>query len=111
MDTSIVVEEGTVIEKTVHLCFGMTKMEGTQNIQLDIQVGDGAEIGVLAHCVFPRARDVKHIMDADIHVGKGAEYRYLEKHIHSPEGGVEVIPRAEVELEGGARFRTDFQLV
>lgn len=105
------VEENTVIEAPIHLCFGVTATEGRQHIVLDIDVGEGAEIGILAHCIFPRAEDVEHVMDADIRVGEGAEYEYLEKHIHSPEGGIEVVPRAEVELEEGARFETDFELI
>jgi hypothetical protein len=50
-------------------------------------------------------------MDADIRVGKNAEYVYLERHVHGEEGGVEVVPRARVLLEEGARFRTDFELI
>ncbi|KXA92125.1 SufBD protein [candidate division MSBL1 archaeon SCGC-AAA259E19] len=111
VDVAITVSEGSIIEKPVHLCFGMTEAEGTQKIKLEINIEKGAEIGVLAHCVFPRAVDVKHVMDADIHVGEGAEYTYLEKHIHSPEGGTTVLPRAEVELEENASFKTDFELV
>lgn len=111
VDVSVEVEEGTVIEKPVHLCFGMTYEEGLQRILLDIDVKENAEIAVLAHCIFPRAVDVRHVMDADINIGKGAEYTYLEKHIHSPDGGVEVIPSAQVELGEDARFRTDFELL
>jgi Fe-S cluster assembly scaffold protein SufB len=50
-------------------------------------------------------------MDADIHIGEGAKYTYLEKHIHSPQGGIEVIPRAQVELDENARFETHFELL
>ena len=107
----IKVEEGSIIEKPVHMCFGVTDSTGLQKIVMDIDVEADAKIGILAHCLFPRAEQVKHVMDADIHVGPGAEYTYLEKHVHSPGGGVEVIPRAEVELERGARFRTDFELL
>ncbi|KXA91681.1 SufBD protein [candidate division MSBL1 archaeon SCGC-AAA259A05] len=111
VDVAINVAEGSIIEKPVHLCFGMTQTEGTQKINLKIKIEKDAEIGVLAHCVFPRALDVKHVMDADIHVEENAEYTYLEKHIHSPEGGTTVIPRAEVKLEENAKFKTDFELV
>lgn len=111
VDVEINVAEDSIIEKPVHLCFGMTQTEGTQKIKLKIEIEKDAEIGVLAHCIFPRAAEVKHVMDADIHVGEGAEYTYLEKHIHSPEGGTTVIPRAEVELEENAKFKTDFELV
>lgn len=111
VDISITLEEGTVIENPVHLCFGVTHKEGTQRINLDIDIQKNAEIGILAHCVFPQAIDVEHIMDADIRIGPGADYTYLEKHIHSPEGGIEVIPSAEVVLEENARFKSDFELI
>ncbi len=111
VDIALTLEEGTVIEKPVHMCFGVTHKEGTQKIKLDIDIEKNAEIGILAHCVFPQAVDVEHIMDADIRIGPGADYTYLEKHIHSPEGGIEVIPRAEVLLEENSRFKSDFELI
>ncbi len=110
VEVDIIVEESTVIENPVHLCFGVTGEEALQNIVMHIDVKKDAQIGILAHCVFPNAEDVKHVMDADIHVGENAEYTYLEKHIHSPEGGIEVVASAEVELEKGAVFKTDFEL-
>ncbi len=111
VDVELIVKEGNVIEKPVHMCFGMTREEGTQHIVLDIKIEEDAKIGILAHCIFPRAIDVRHEMDAEIKVGKNAEYTYLEKHIHSQEGGIEVIPKAKVELEENARFKTDFELI
>ncbi|KXA89944.1 SufBD protein [candidate division MSBL1 archaeon SCGC-AAA259M10] len=111
VDVYINLDEGTVVEKPVHLCFGVTDREAIQRIILDIEIEDNAEIGILAHCVFPRALDVKHVMDADIRIGKNAKYTYLEKHIHSPEGGVNVVPSARVELGENSRFESDFELV
>ena len=93
------------------MCFGMTHKEGTQRIVMDIEIEEEAEIGILAHCIFPRAVDVKHLMDAEIDVGPNAKYTYLEKHIHSSGGGVEVVPRADVELAEGATFKTEFELI
>ncbi len=111
VDILIRLEEGTVIEKPVHMCFGVTHEEGTQRIELDIEIEKNAEIGILAHCVFPNAEDVEHIMNADIRIGEGADYTYLEKHIHSPHGGIDVIPTADIVLEEDSRFRTDFELI
>lgn len=111
VDISINLDEGTVIEDPVHLCFGVTDEEAVQNIEMDINIEKNAEIGILAHCVFPQAKDVEHIMNADIRIGPGANYTYLEKHIHSSEGGIKVIPKADILLEEGARFRTDFELI
>ncbi|MBN1835495.1 MAG: SufD family Fe-S cluster assembly protein [Spirochaetales bacterium] len=105
------VQAGAVIEKPVHLCFGVTEQEALQRILLDIQVGPEARIAVLAHCIFPDATKVRHEMDAEISIGERAQYSYLESHVHSERGGLEVIPRARVRLAAGARFKTEFQLL
>jgi len=105
------VEPGALIEKRVHMCFGVLPEEGTQRILLDVEIGDGGAVDILAHCVFPNAVDVRHLMEARIHVGAGARYRYLERHVHGEEGGVRVVPKAEVRLDDGARFETEFELV
>lgn len=107
----VVVEEGRVIERPVHMCFGMSELEGTQRIDMEIDIEDEAEIGLLSHCVFPMARDIKHLMEAEIHVGENAKYTYFEKHVHDQEGKIKVVPEAEVLLEEGARFKTDFELI
>lgn len=111
VDIRILLKEGIVVEKPVHLCFGVTDREAIQRIILDIEIEDNSEISILAHCVFPSASDVKHIMNADIRIGENAKYTYLEKHIHSLEGGVEVVPKARVKLSENARFKSDFELI
>lgn len=111
IEVFLTLEEGTKIENPVHMCFGVVEEEALQKIVLHIYIEPEAEINILAHCIFPNADDVKHHMDADIHVGKNAKYTYLEKHIHSPEGGIEVVPKAQIELEEGAIFKTDFELL
>ncbi|MFP3904311.1 MAG: SufB/SufD family protein [Armatimonadota bacterium] len=111
VDVKIVMDEGVVITKPVHMCFGMTPDTGIQRIVLDIEVEPEARLPVLAHCVFPNAVDIQHLMDAQIRVGAGAEYIYEEMHIHSPDGGLKVVPKAEVHLGEGARLQTDFELI
>ncbi|MFB6088450.1 MAG: SufD family Fe-S cluster assembly protein [Candidatus Aenigmatarchaeota archaeon] len=107
----LTVEEGNIIEKPVHMCFGMSNREGVQKIDMEINVEDNSKINILSHCVFPDATDVKHLMNSVVNVGKNAEYMYLEKHIHSEEGEIEVVPEAEVFLDEGAKFETDFELL
>lgn len=108
---SIHVKEKTIIHKPVHLCFGVLSETGVQKIILQVHVGKGARIPILAHCVFPNATHVKHIMDANITIEAGAEYTYLERHFHGMHGGVEVYPEAKVLLGERARFKTDFELL
>jgi Fe-S cluster assembly scaffold protein SufB len=111
IEAKIHLVEGTVIKKPVHLCFGMLPMTGVQRILLDVNIGAQAKIALQAHCVFPMAVDVQHIMDAKLRIGEGAEYAYFERHIHSPSGGVKVLPKAVVEIGEHARFKTEFELI
>ncbi len=111
VDIKIVLEENTVIKNPVHMCFGMLKKEGVQRIILDIDIKAGASIFIIAHCIFPNAIKVRHLMDGKIKVGEHASYTYLEKHIHADSGGVEVVPKARVMLSDYARFKTDFELL
>ncbi|MBS3773228.1 MAG: SufBD protein, partial [Candidatus Thermoplasmatota archaeon] len=107
----IVVEEDVQIDRRVHLCFGVTREQAVQHIDMDVRLEPNASISVLSHCIFPRAVDVEHRMDARISVGENASYHYDEKHIHSEEGGIAVYPSAEVELAPHARFATVFELI
>jgi len=111
LKASLTLREGTQIPKTVHLCFGMMPEKGTQRIEMEIHLEKNSRMSVLAHCVFPNAVDVQHIMNATIHIDEGAQYSYLEKHVHSPEGGVKVIPKAKVHLGPHAQYKTEFDLV
>ena len=111
VEVKIKVDDGVVIEKKVHLCFGVTHEKALQKIEMNIDIGKNASISVLSHCIFPKAVDVKHIMDAKINVGENASYTYEEKHIHSVDGGIEVYPKADVKLDKKAKFKTTFELV
>ena len=107
----IVVEPEVRPATPVHLCFGMLPAEGIQEIIADYEIGEGAVVEFLAHCTFPNALRLKHIMDARIHVGAGARMTYREAHYHGPHGGIEVMPKAAVTVETGAQFVTSFSLV
>ncbi|MBS3817929.1 SufD family Fe-S cluster assembly protein [bacterium] len=107
----LTVEEGIHIPKTVHLCFGMMPEKGVQRIEMEINLEKNSRLAVLAHCVFPTAVDVQHIMNATINIAEGAQYSYIEKHIHSLEGGVKVYPKATVHLGPYAQYKTEFDLL
>jgi uncharacterized protein len=111
VNINIIVKKGYVIEKPVHMCFGILKKEFNQKIKLYIKIEDNAEVSIVGHCVFPNAIKVKHFMDAKINVGKNSKYSYFEKHIHSDTGGVEVYPRAGVDVGKNSRFNTEFELL
>lgn len=105
------VKKGYKILQPVHLCFGMLPERGVQRIILDIEIEDEAEVSFLAHCTFPNAVDVQHLMEAEIKVGRQARYSYFERHWHSEEGMVKVVPVARIQLAEGARFSTEFELL
>lgn len=112
IDLSVIVEGGMVFENPVHFCFGVTPSEGKQKIKIDpLEVREGAKISVLAHCLFPRAEDVEHVMEADVRLRKEANFGYFEKHIHSPSGGTKVVPKGKYHLGENSKLRMDFELL
>ncbi len=107
----MVVRKGYRIKKPVHLCFGMLPEEGKQNIVMDICLEDNTSIDILAHCVFPNAVNVKHLMDASIKVGNNSDYRYRESHFHGENGGVEVDAKAKLFLGNDSLLSTTFSVL
>jgi len=103
--------KGTIVEKPVQMCFGMIPKDGVQHIIMNIELKDNSKIDVIAHCTFPNAVNVKHIMDAKITVGKKASYSYFERHIHGEDGGVKVYPNAKINLLEHSKFKTEFELL
>lgn len=107
---TVTVDPGQIVESPVHLCFGVLPTEGLQEIVSEFHIGEGARVAFLAHCSFPNAVRVKHVMDATIRVGRKAELRYSETHYHGEEGGVEVFPVARAVVEEGGMLRSEFKL-
>ncbi len=96
------------VENPVHLCFGVVPEKGVQRILVDFEIGEGANVEFIAHCTFPNAMEVEHIMEGTIHVGAGATMRYAETHYHGETGGVRVVPQAHVIVDEGARYISTF---
>ncbi|MCX7968098.1 MAG: SufD family Fe-S cluster assembly protein [Armatimonadetes bacterium] len=107
----IFVEPKAKIHQPVHLCFGMLTEEGIQEIIAHYEIGEDAQVAFFAHCTFPNAQDLKHLMEATIHVGKNARMSYTESHYHGPYGGIEVKPHAKVIVEEGGKFMNNFNLI
>jgi len=106
----VTVAPGTKVDYPVHLCFGMIPSEGLQEIISEFEIGEGAEVGFLAHCTFPNAIDLQHVMDARVHVGPGATMRYSEAHYHGPHGGIQVLPTTHAQVDEGGRLESEFNL-
>jgi Fe-S cluster assembly scaffold protein SufB len=111
ISASIRVREGTKIQNPVHLCFGILHKKGNQKIKMDVKLEKNASAHFIAHCIFPKAEKVKHIMDAVVDIGEDAEMRYSETHYHGLYGGIEVIPKAMVKIAKNGRYFTDFTLI
>ena len=60
---------------------------------------------------FQMPRRVQHNMDARLIIEDGAHYSYFERHVHGPQGGVEVIPHADISIGKHASFKTEFELI
>lgn len=111
IDAAITVDEGAHIEKPVHICFGVLPENGVQHINLNIRIRQDSQASFLAHCTFPNAIDVQHLMDASIEIEPGAHYAYFERHVHGKHGGVNVVPYAKVIVHENAEFTTEFELI
>ena len=103
--------EGTIIKNPIHLCFGILHKKGIQEIRMDIKLETGASAHFIAHCIFPKAEKVRHIMDAVVEIAENAQMTYSEVHYHGPYGGIEVIPKAVVKVGKNGRYFTDFSLI
>ncbi len=111
IDLSAVLAPGVVLEKPVRLCFGVVHPEGEQRIQVRLELGAGSSAHLVAHCLFPRAEKVLHLMQGTVRVGAGASLWYEEVHFHGPHGGIEVVPTIRVEVGEGGSYRGDFALL
>lgn len=107
----VILQKGTVVAQPVHMCFGLMHKQGIQRINMDIQIEDNASMQVLAHCTFPNAVDIQHLMDASLAIGKHASYSYIERHVHGNTGGITVVPKSKIHLLDHARYKTDFELL
>ncbi len=107
----MVLKKDTVVEKPVQMCFGMIPKSGRQHIIMDVTLEENSKIDVIAHCTFPNATNVEHLMDAKISIGKNASYSYFERHIHGEKGGIKVVPKAKIKLDEYAKFKTEFELL
>lgn len=101
---------GIRIAEPLHLCFGIPHDHGQQHITMELHLEPEATLQIVAHCLFPAARRIRHSMDATVRLEEGAELHYSERHVHGPHGGILVVPRARVSVGPHGRYRADFSL-
>jgi len=101
---------GVRLDRPVHLCMGMLGHTGSQKIVMDVALEASALARFITHCVFPEARQIRHVMEASARLEPGAELHYTETHVHGPQGGVLVLPKARVKVARGGRYFSAFNL-
>ncbi|OQX56701.1 MAG: hypothetical protein B5M53_00055 [Candidatus Cloacimonas sp. 4484_209] len=111
LSVKVFIDDGVVKKLPVHLCFGMLPKEGKQVIKSEFFIGDSSKVKFIAHCSFPNAKHIIHIMDSKIHIARNAEMEYAETHYHSMQGGVEVYPKLRGRIEDGGRLKEEFKLI
>ena len=107
----IKVDPNTKIEKPVHLCFGMLPKNGKQVIKSDFLIGKNSSVTFLAHCSFPNAEDIQHLMVSNLILEENAVMKYSEQHYHSELGGTYVNPIVRATLKQGAQLFENFKLI
>ncbi len=111
VDLVLELADNVIIPKEVHLCFGVLPEEGLQEINLKAVIGSNSGIKLLAHCVFPNAAKVRHVMNGEIRIKENSCYEYMEVHFHGEKGGIEVVPRVNVYIGARSSFKTSFDLI
>lgn len=107
----ILVKAHAHIAQPVHLCFGVLPAEGIQRIIADFTLEEDARATFLAHCLFPNAVKVQHIMAGTITIGQHARMEYSETHYHGETGGVEVLPTIKADIGHDGVYISTFKLV
>lgn len=110
INVQVTVKEGIKLKNPVHLCFGILHKKGTQKITMKVRLLKNASATFIAHCLFPNAEKVKHMMNAQVDIGEAAEMKYNETHYHGLYGGIVVVPRAVVKVGKNSKYFTDFNL-
>jgi Fe-S cluster assembly scaffold protein SufB len=67
--TDVVIKEGTKLEEPIHLCFGINKETGVQEIFPRIIAEDNTDVKIQAHCSFPNANGLIHKMFGHYYIG------------------------------------------
>ncbi len=106
----IIIKEGTKLEDPIHLCFGVNKETGVQEIFSRIIAEDNTEVTVQAHCSFPKANGLIHKMFGHFYIGKNCKFAYKETHYHGENSGALVAPVSYIYVGEDSVFENTFVL-
>src|SRR5512135_2578219 len=62
ISAKVTVRKGVKLQNPVHMCFAVLHAKGTQRIEMDVTLEEGSSAHFIAHCLFPKAEKVRHIM-------------------------------------------------
>jgi len=106
----VIIKEGTKIDDPVHLCFGVQKEKGIQEIFPRIIAEDNTKVTVQAHCSFPNADGLIHKMFGHFYIGNNCDFTYSETHYHGEKSGALVAPVAYMYIGENSVFENNFSL-
>ena len=108
--TDVIIKEGTKLEEPVHLCFGVNKETGIQEIFPRIIAEDNTDVKIQAHCSFPNANGLIHKMFGHYYIGKNCNFTYSETHYHGEKSGALVAPVSYIYVGENSVFENNFYL-
>jgi len=111
VEVDLTIDDNVKMAYPVHLCFGVMHKKGDQRIISNYKIGNNVSVEFLAHCSFPIAEDVRHLMQADMQIGENSKVKYNEVHFHGPEGGIEVRPQAHIKIGKNSIYSSEFRLI
>jgi len=106
----VVIKEGTKLEEPIHLCFGINKETGVQEIFPRIIAEDNTDVKIQAHCSFPNANGLIHKMFGHYYIGKNCNFTYSETHYHGEKSGALVAPVSYIYVGENSVFENNFNL-
>ncbi|MFW9827547.1 MAG: SufD family Fe-S cluster assembly protein [Candidatus Thorarchaeota archaeon] len=106
----IIIKENNKIEEPVHLCFGVNKETGIQEIFPRIIAEDNTEVTIQAHCSFPKANGLIHKMFGHFYIGNNCKFTYSETHYHGENSGALVAPVGYMYVGENSIFENNFNL-
>jgi Fe-S cluster assembly scaffold protein SufB len=106
----VIIKEGTVHEEPIHLCFGVNKQSGIQEIFPRIIAEDNTDVKIQAHCSFPNADGLIHKMFGHFYVGNNCKFEYSETHYHGEKSGALVAPVGYMYIGENSVFVNNFNL-
>ena len=106
----VIIKEGTKHEEPIHLCFGVNKETGIQEIFPRIIAEDNTDVRIQAHCSFPNADGLIHKMFGHFYVGNNCNFEYSETHYHGEKSGAIVAPVGYMYIGEDSVFVNNFNL-